>query len=93
MAEECAAGCRTQPAGRRRSPSELPVGKMLGAARGVEVGGGAISRTIAVGLDPSLGPADVILVGSGLDGQRVKALEETQACRGVRVRVTVRRSV
>jgi len=91
MAEECAAGCRTQPAGRRRSPSELPVGKMRGAAKGFKERCGGVGGTIAMGLRPSLGPVDVILVGGGLDGQRVKALEETQACRGVRV--TVRRSV
>lgn len=70
---------------------ELPIAKVGGAAKGVEEGGGSVGGMIATGLDPSLGPAEVILVGGGPDGQRVEALEEAQARRGEWL--TVRRGV
>ena len=31
-----AAGCRTQPAGRRRSPAEMPVGMVRGGGQGID---------------------------------------------------------
>ena len=73
------------------SLSELPVGKMRGTAEGVEEGGGGVGGTIATGLGPGFGSADVIVMGGGLDGQRGEALEKTLACRGGRL--TVRRDV
>ena len=59
--EECAAGCRTQPAGRRRPPTELPIVKVSGSAKGVEIGGGGVGGTIATGLGRGLGPSDEAL--------------------------------
>ena len=52
-------------------PTVLPVVKVGGAAWGVEEGGGGVGGAIAT--DPGQGvcPLDVILVGGGLDGQRV----------------------
>ncbi len=63
-------------------PTELPVVKVAGAAKGVEERAGGIGGTIATGLGPGLGPLDIILAGVGLDGQRGGALEETLAGRG-----------
>jgi len=52
-------------------PTELPVEKVGGAAQGVEEGGGGVGGAIATDLGPGFCPLDVILVGGGLDGQRV----------------------
>ena len=61
--------------------AELPIVKVGGATKGVEEGGGGVGGTIATGLGPDHGPADVVVAGGGLDGQRGEALEETLACR------------
>jgi hypothetical protein len=63
-------------------PQELPVGETCGAPEGIEEGMGAFGGTVAKSFVPGLGPADVILMGGGLDGQSVEALEEMLACRG-----------
>ena len=63
-------------------PTELPVVKVGGAAKGVEEGGGGVCGTIATGLGPGLGPLDEILAGGGLDGQLNEALEEVLPGRG-----------
>jgi hypothetical protein len=63
-------------------PQELPVGKLRGAPEGIEEGMRAFGGTVAKSFVPGLGPADVILMGGGLDGQSVEALEEMLACRG-----------
>ena len=65
-------------------PQELPVGEMRGTAEGIEEGLGAFGGSVAKSFVPCFGPADVILVGGGLDGQHSKALEETLAGRGFR---------
>jgi hypothetical protein len=57
---------------------------MGGAAKGIEEGLGAFGGTVAKSFVPCFGPADVILVGGGLDGQSVEALEETLAGLGCR---------
>ncbi len=49
---------------------------------GGDDGMGAFGGTVAKSFVPGLGPADVILMGGGLDGQCGEALEETLACRG-----------
>jgi hypothetical protein len=71
----------SEDAGGMDGLAKLPVGQMGGAAQGVEVGGGGVCGAVAMGLDPSLGPADVIVAGGGPDGEGFKALEEVQPCR------------
>jgi hypothetical protein len=44
---------------------------MGGAAQGVEVGGSGIGGTVAAGVDPSHGQADVIVAGGGVRMARV----------------------
>ena len=65
-------------------PPELPIVKVGGATKGVEKGLGACGGLVAADLGPVFGPADVIVTGGRLDGQRGKALEETLAGRGCR---------
>jgi hypothetical protein len=55
---------------------------MCDAPEGIEKGLRAFGGTVAKSFVPGLCPADVILVGGGLDGQHNKALEETLAGRG-----------
>jgi hypothetical protein len=57
---------------------------MRGTAEGIEECGGGVGGTVAKSFVPGLGPADVILVGGGLDGQHSKALKEMLAGRGFR---------
>ena len=55
----------------------MPIGEIGGAAQGIEVGGGGDGGLVAMSLEPSLSPADVIVAGGGADGKSFKALEES----------------
>ena len=59
--------------------AKLPVGDGSGTAKGIEIRLGAFGGLVALGLGPGFRPADVVVAGSGLDGERGDALEKFPA--------------
>lgn len=64
--------------------AELPIGNGSGAAEGIEPFLGALGGMVTTSFGPRFRPADVVIVGSGLDGDHLELLDEFQTGRGGR---------